>query len=283
MSKQVIVLGMHRSGTSVVGSICSCLGVDMGSSLLSGATDNPFGHFEDLNFLDLNDQLLKFIGSDWDLPPAIGQIDQSLGLIQKFSESAQMLVSKRTGIWGWKEPRTSITWPIYRPFVENPYIIICTRDANEVARSLEVRNGIPLDDGIKLKNIYDNHILSNLKDRDAKVLLIDYTDLKEDARDCVNRIDEFLGMQASEQNKRRGAELVKPKNAIEKKKKEIEAKRPSKLRYLLVPYQIPSALISKLRRDRKKAQVRSGIRYKDLPLLPSVNWDEEIRFLGFSR
>ncbi|HMB65244.1 MAG TPA: hypothetical protein VKO42_00060, partial [Patescibacteria group bacterium] len=56
--KTVVVIGMHRSGTSLVAGIMQCLGVDMGSNLLSGNRGNPLGFFEDEDILDLNKRIL---------------------------------------------------------------------------------------------------------------------------------------------------------------------------------------------------------------------------------
>ncbi|MBM4059289.1 MAG: chromosome partitioning protein ParA, partial [Planctomycetes bacterium] len=47
----VVVVGMHRSGTSLVASLCQAAGIDMGTDLLGPHPGNGAGHFEDLEFL----------------------------------------------------------------------------------------------------------------------------------------------------------------------------------------------------------------------------------------
>ena len=57
--KTVVVLGMHRSGTSMIASILNKLGVSMGKVMLGKTPSNPLGHFEDKDFYNLNRKILK--------------------------------------------------------------------------------------------------------------------------------------------------------------------------------------------------------------------------------
>ena len=50
-SKVAIVVGMHRSGTSVVAQWLSRSGLFIGDSLLGPNVGNEQGHFEDADFL----------------------------------------------------------------------------------------------------------------------------------------------------------------------------------------------------------------------------------------
>ena len=54
----IVVAGMHRSGTSLVASVLSMLGVSLGSTLLGADRNNPKGYFEDTDFLRLNREML---------------------------------------------------------------------------------------------------------------------------------------------------------------------------------------------------------------------------------
>ena len=62
----VPILGMHRSGTSMLASILSVLGVKLGPHLLPPNLDNPLGFFEDRFFLQTNIALLKFLNCHLD-------------------------------------------------------------------------------------------------------------------------------------------------------------------------------------------------------------------------
>lgn len=61
------MLGMHRSGTSMITRALVCLGVDLGDDLLDAvAGSNERGFWEDRSIVDLNDRLLAALGSRWD-------------------------------------------------------------------------------------------------------------------------------------------------------------------------------------------------------------------------
>jgi len=62
----IVVLGMHRSGTSALTGILSRCGVPLGSRLYDGhAGINDKGYFENAPLADLNDDLLLAVGSCW--------------------------------------------------------------------------------------------------------------------------------------------------------------------------------------------------------------------------
>ncbi len=62
----IIVLGMHRSGTSALAGALALLGVDMGRSLLAPADDNVRGLWEHEELVRLHDRLLSAFESSWD-------------------------------------------------------------------------------------------------------------------------------------------------------------------------------------------------------------------------
>jgi len=64
--RPVVVLGMHRSGTSAVAGCLERLGICMGRRLAPGDEWNPGGYFEDRDLVELNDRLLSAQGIRWD-------------------------------------------------------------------------------------------------------------------------------------------------------------------------------------------------------------------------
>ena len=108
-SSKLLILGMHRSGTSMVGALVSKFGVSqLGNRPMSAAADNPNGFFEDIGIMQLNDELLESMESAWDAP--ICEIDRSKDHIQE-----EMILSMRKTIfnlgmdcgspWFVKDPR----------------------------------------------------------------------------------------------------------------------------------------------------------------------------------
>jgi len=70
MSKQgksiVVVLGMHRSGTSAITRGLQVMGVNLGNQLMPPvAGNNEKGFFEDTAVSSINSELLGAMGQDW--------------------------------------------------------------------------------------------------------------------------------------------------------------------------------------------------------------------------
>src|SRR5512141_1502286 len=65
------IAGMHRSGTSLVAALLHACGVFVGPEheLTKPATDNQAGHFENLDFVKLNDDIISHFGGSWNDPP----------------------------------------------------------------------------------------------------------------------------------------------------------------------------------------------------------------------
>jgi len=156
------ITGAHRSGTSMVARLLHACGLDLGpeSDLMPPAPDNPDGFWENLSFVAMNDELLNELGGAWDLPP------RSTRFIEKrFDEmraKARLLVSafSRSTVWGWKDPRNSLTLPFWRVIVPKLRTIIVVRNPLEVAYSLHHRNGVSFHLGLSLWVIYNRLVLS---------------------------------------------------------------------------------------------------------------------------
>src|ERR671922_675098 len=65
-AKVIVVLGMHRSGTSVIARGLRVLGVELGNRLMPPFEgNNSKGFWEDLDINQLNIEMLHFLKSDW--------------------------------------------------------------------------------------------------------------------------------------------------------------------------------------------------------------------------
>jgi hypothetical protein len=152
----VLVLGMHRSGTSLCAHILSALGVDMtdnipGPGNASITPDNPRGHWERWEIVEFHDRILGLFdrgywGPFHDFPlPVAWWADPRVVQIRR-----EMIVflEKRMGedLFGFKDPRTVRLLPVWHQiFTElklTPKIVLCLRNPAQVARSLYARNGL---------------------------------------------------------------------------------------------------------------------------------------------
>ena len=159
--KTVVVLGMHRSGTSMTAGILTILGINMGDKLIGPSWSNPLGHFEDKEFVELNDKILDEAGGSWYDPPPRKEI---LKLKSEFSQRIKsLLLQRELMLWGWKDPRTSLTIELYLPYLKNPYFVVCYREPKEIAQSLWRRDKTKIKDNLELIKIYYQRVNQFLK------------------------------------------------------------------------------------------------------------------------
>ena len=156
----VLVLGMHRSGTSAVAGMTNLLGLATCASndLITQMAWNPGGHWESRSLTRFNDQLLTEMGHTWWYPPPSGS---------GYSEVASRIVAPPEAAaryfdrlhpsepWVWKDPRTCLTLPFWRQALHRPLAgIVVFRNPIDVATSLQFRNSLPLSFGVALWERY---------------------------------------------------------------------------------------------------------------------------------
>lgn len=171
MNKQYgpfIVLGTHRSATSQIAKALHKSGVYMGQDLLKPDQWNPEGYYESIQFIRLNDEILRLAGGTWFNPPSRLDINKVINLVADKIKSLLMHQSVGRKSWGWKDPRTVLTIDAYMPFLEDPFFIICMRDPKKVALSLNKIHGFSLEYGIKLAEIYNNRIIEFMEEQNVK-------------------------------------------------------------------------------------------------------------------
>ncbi len=141
-----IVLGMHRSGTSLVAGVLSKIGVFLGdkNNLLLQTVENPLGYFENNEVVLINDDILKFFGGTWDSIPTLQygwHRDARLTSIRERIASFVESMESRHAPWGIKDPRMGITLPLWQEYLpEDTCYIITHRNPIEVIQSLQKRN-----------------------------------------------------------------------------------------------------------------------------------------------
>ena len=128
MTDPVIVVGTGRCGSSFVSGILhNDLGVLMGDRFRKpDPLRNPDGYYEDLDFVDLNRDLLfnYMTFGGWMI-------------------KIQDLISKRLSMdkpWGFKDPQVSELMGLYLGFFNKPKIIWCQRSFRAVLDSFVTKN-----------------------------------------------------------------------------------------------------------------------------------------------
>jgi hypothetical protein len=160
----VSILGMHRSGTSMVALLLADCGLYLGHErdLMPPAPDNPAGFGENVRFVELNEQLLAALGGRWDALPEFSAGWLESNDVTVLRARAEQLVQSFAGFepWGWKDPRSSVTFPFWERIAGPLEVVVCIRDPLEVALSLQRRNGVSLDFGLALWLAYNERIVA---------------------------------------------------------------------------------------------------------------------------
>jgi sulfotransferase family protein len=155
----IIVIGMHRSGTSLAAGMLAMLGVYMGPDLVIPTAGGPdsvelyrSGYAESEDFRRVNDLLLQRACATWcDVDPYLERVQDP-----RFAPKAARLLRRATfgslrrsylrGLrrrqplsWGWKDPRNSLTLRFWLELFPEARIIHVRRDPEAVAASLHRR------------------------------------------------------------------------------------------------------------------------------------------------
>lgn len=148
----LLVLGMHRSGTSLTAGLLRQLGFAFGPQLMAATPDNPAGYFEDTAIVELHDRCLNQLGSGWaDARPLPPQWLESAAAAQLTRDLSALLRRSYAGppVFVVKDPRLCRLLPVWRRvLVERsvePRCILVWRHPAQVAASLAARDGLDPD------------------------------------------------------------------------------------------------------------------------------------------
>ncbi len=195
----VVILGMHRSGTSAVTCALNILGVDIGQRLNPPVEGiNAKGFFEDIDIYSLNVEMLQALGSDWDCLAKIERRD--IDFLQKngyFLRAAALLRSKTVGvgIFGFKDPRVARLLPFWHQVFSycrfNASYVLVVRNPVSIVQSLAKRDGFIAE---KSYMLWLGHVLASLvNSEEHKRALIDYDrfvhDPQKDLMVIADRLD----------------------------------------------------------------------------------------------
>jgi hypothetical protein len=194
----VVVLGMHRSGTSTIARGLKAIKIELGDDLMEGSSENnEKGFFEDMDVFRLNSELLQEIGHDWHmLTPILPEellLPLSGGLKLRAVEILRKKLNKNR-FFGLKSPQMARLLPFWQAVfthlnIQVSYIIAC-RNPMSVARSLSKRDGFDLEKGYYL---WIEHMFSILKNTDGQPrIVVDYDLLMDDPIKELQRMAKIL-------------------------------------------------------------------------------------------
>jgi glycosyltransferase involved in cell wall biosynthesis len=156
--RAVVVLGMHRSGTSAVARCLSLLGLELPRSPMAPNEANPLGHWgESTELYDIHEELLEAAGSAWDdVEPFPADWRRSPDGERFRARLAGVVRSEYPGNGPivLKDPRICRLLALWLDVLDDvgvaPGFVIPVRNPLEVAASLERRDGFPVGKGLLL-------------------------------------------------------------------------------------------------------------------------------------
>ncbi len=106
MTRQLILCGFHRSGTSMSMQALAHAGLHTGDQLIDALPSNPDGHYEDMEAVQLHDRWLADNGSDWCFTGGSLSVSD-----QDASRSLTPIINRLSNShrsWGIKDPRAAL-------------------------------------------------------------------------------------------------------------------------------------------------------------------------------
>lgn len=195
--KVICILGMHRSGTSLVARLLNLCGVDLGppEHLMPATKDNPSGYWEHLAFHQINDQILEQFGSSWHEPPSFPPGWERRVELQPLYDRARKMIQanfSEVGCWGWKDPRTALVLPFWKRLLPELTFVVCVRHPLDVCHSLNRRDEFPLAKGMHL---WAHYIVATLLHTgNSPRIITHYENYFTDWKAELSRLRRFLGL-----------------------------------------------------------------------------------------
>jgi len=189
----VLVLGMHRSGTSVATRLVNLVGPSTSIDLLGPTAWNPRGIWESASLIGFNDELLASTGRTWWYPPPDGdRYDVTTAGLGAFTASARNAFDRvhPDAPWVWKDPRTSLMVPFWRQVLGPVIGVLVYRHPLDVAMSLQRRNAMSPRFAVALWERYNRVILRHCQG--MPMLVTSYDRLVTDVGPSLGLLREYL-------------------------------------------------------------------------------------------
>ena len=144
----LLVLGMHRSGTSALTRVINLLGVDLPKQLMPPKPgENEVGFWESLKLMNIHNELLRCLDASWDSISTLESGWHRSTLGQDYRERLLAFLREdftHSRFFVLKDPRLCRLLPLWidvlADFGAEPRVVIPVRNPLEVADSLQARN-----------------------------------------------------------------------------------------------------------------------------------------------
>jgi hypothetical protein len=193
----VVVLGMHRSGTSAVAEALSLLGGRLPTRLMPAQPDNPRGFFEPMHIVEIHDRILVSAGTSWShwdaFPASWHETLEARDYVRELSQAVESDYGEAR-LLILKDPRICRLLPlwstVFRELQAQLLVVLPFRNPLEVADSLRHRNGFSLGHSLLL---WLRHVLdAEFASRDFARAFLRYENLVTAGRQEIDRVEAQL-------------------------------------------------------------------------------------------
>lgn len=145
--KGILVLGMHRSGTSAFTRVLNLLGCALPDNLIGAGDGNETGHWEAISVVSLNDEIFTSAGSRWDDWGPLNDDWRQSSLRDDMLQKTVTLIEDHAdlgSLFAIKDPRLCRLADVWLAAMEEakvePSAVLMVRNPAEVIASLETRD-----------------------------------------------------------------------------------------------------------------------------------------------
>ncbi|HUB10717.1 MAG TPA: hypothetical protein VMB34_02080 [Acetobacteraceae bacterium] len=199
MRQAVLVLGMHRSGTSAIAGISCLLGAAAPTGVMEAAFDNPTGFWESLPIASLNESILQMLDAHWFDSLRFDGADIDVATRQTLGANCVTVLRDEFGdtpCFVVKDPRFSLLLQLWLPVFEVMNVmvapVLALRHPAEVTASLKRRDNMPIEVAAPMWLHYS--LEAERLTRDRPRTLLSYDRLLRDWRGAVARIATETGL-----------------------------------------------------------------------------------------
>ena len=174
----VVVLGAHRSGTSLTAGLLAHAGlVDAAEGdTMAVQPDNPRGYFERLSLTGWHDDALASLGGHWSAPALPSAIAGAAPTLRTSAADllARIVEEARPREIVVKDPRMCLFLPVWLPVLGDRFDVVMTvRNPLDVAASLAARDGFSPTVGLALWEVHVAALAEGLRGRRVYVAPLD--------------------------------------------------------------------------------------------------------------
>lgn len=213
--RAILVLGMHRSGTSALTRILGLRGVALPFRTMPPGPDNETGFWEPIEIVRLHDEILGSAGSAWDdaaaFPEAWFTSDLAMQFKARLADMLRLDFPDAPPLIAVKDPRLCYLVPLwlsmFRDLGIEPLFIIPVRNPLEIAASLNKRNSLQEEHSLLL---WLRHFLAAERNsRNYKRSFIAYDSLLRDWRGTLDKIGQDIEVSFPRQSPVSDAEITR--------------------------------------------------------------------------